>query len=59
VTHLNDEADLREADLRQVRLALNEADHRRLRLVAAELNMTYSQVVVLGLDALAQQRGAR
>jgi hypothetical protein len=60
MAHSNDDHAERDGDLRQVRLALNEVDHRRLRLLAAELNVTYSEVFVLGLTALAtQQRGTR
>jgi hypothetical protein len=58
MTHPNDASDNSEDDLRQVRLALAVEDHRRLRVLAAQLDRTYSEVVALGLAALAQQRGA-
>ena len=57
MTHQNDGTVADDADVRQVRLALTKDDHRRLRILAAETDRTYSEVVSMGLAALLQQRG--
>jgi hypothetical protein len=54
--HLDEKRDERDGHLRQVRLALGDEDHLRLRILAAQMDRTYSEIVALGLVVLAQQR---
>jgi hypothetical protein len=60
MTHDDDDDDglARAKPHRQVRLELHERDHRRLRVLAAEMNKTYSEVCALGLAALVRQGNA-